>query len=50
VKYELSADDTTSPPYQQWTQTNKIQRINNSLSALQNVLDEKQLARYQEHM
>jgi hypothetical protein len=50
LKYELPADDTTSPPYQQWTQDNKTQRINNSLSALQPILDEKQLARYREHL
>ncbi len=50
LKYELPADGLDNPSYQQWTEDNKTQRINNSLSALQNVLDEKQLARYREHL
>jgi hypothetical protein len=39
-----------APQYQQWTQTNKTERIENELSALRNILDEKQLARYREHL
>lgn len=36
--------------YQQWTKTNKTERIENELAALKNILDEKQLARYREHL
>jgi hypothetical protein len=50
LKYELPAANPDSPPYQQWTQDNKTQRINNSLSVLQQILDEKQLTRYREHL
>lgn len=50
LKYELPADGLDNPSYQQWTEDNKTQRINNSLSALQPILDEKQLTRYREHL
>jgi hypothetical protein len=50
LKYELPAADPDSPPYQPWTQDNKTRRINNSLSALQQILDENQLTRYRQHL
>jgi hypothetical protein len=50
LNYEMPDVGIESPQYQQWTQANKTERIENELSALQNVLDEKQLARYREHL
>lgn len=50
LKNELSSADINGPYYEQWTQDNKTRRINNTLSALQNILDKKQLTRYQEHL
>ncbi len=48
--YELPTADTGSPQYQQWTRDIKTQRINNELTALQNILNETQLTRYREHL
>jgi hypothetical protein len=42
--------ETDSSQYQQWTQSNKTERIAIELSSLRNILDEKQLARYREHL
>jgi hypothetical protein len=50
LNYEMPDVDFDSSQYQEWTQTNKTERINNELSALQPILDEKQLARYREHL
>ncbi len=50
LNYEMPDVDFDSSQYQEWTQTNKTERINNELSTLQNILDEKQLTRYREHL
>jgi hypothetical protein len=50
LKYEMPADGLDNPSYQQWTEDNKTERINSSLSALQQILDEKQLTRYRKHL
>ncbi len=50
LENEFPNVEIESPQYQQWTQANKTERIEGTLSALQNVLDEKQLARYREHL
>lgn len=50
LKYEMPADPYGSQPYQQWTQDKKTQRINSSLSALENTLDEEQLTRYRDYL
>jgi len=47
---EMPDVEIESPQYQQWAQKNKTERIENELSALKNILDEKQLARYREHL
>lgn len=47
---EMPDIDIDSSQYQQWTQANKTERIENELSVLQNILDEKQLTRYREHL
>ena len=39
-----------TPRYRQWTLDEKARRISSSLSALTGILDEKQLARYREHL
>ena len=50
LNYEMPAVEIDSSHYQQWTQANKAERIEQELSALQNILDEKQLTRYREHL
>ncbi len=50
LKYEMPADGLDNPSYQQWTEDNKTRRITNALSALESVLDEKQLTRYRKHL
>jgi hypothetical protein len=50
LKDEIPDVEIDSSQYQQWTQANKAERIKHELSALQNILDEKQLARYREHL
>jgi hypothetical protein len=50
LNYEMPDVEIDSSQYEQWTQANKAERIANELSALQNILDEKQLARYREHL
>ena len=47
---EVPDVEIDSSPYQQWTEANKTERIENELFALKNFLDEKQLARYREHL
>lgn len=47
---EMPDVEIESPQYQQWAQENKTERIENELAALKNILDEKQLARYREHL
>jgi hypothetical protein len=47
---EMPDVDIDSSHYQQWTQANKTKRIENELSVLKNILDEKQLTRYREHL
>lgn len=39
-----------SSHYELWIQTNKSERIKSELNALQQILDEKQLSRYREHL
>lgn len=50
LKSEMPDVDIDSSQYQQWTQANKTKRIENELATLKNILDEKQLARYREHL
>jgi hypothetical protein len=50
LNYEMPDVEIESPQYQQWTQSNKTERIENELSVLQNILNENQLARYREHL
>lgn len=47
---EMPDVEIESSQYQQWAQKNKTERIENELSALKNILDENQLARYREHL
>ena len=47
---EMPDVDIDGSQYQQWTQANKRERIENELSALHEILDDKQLARYREHL
>jgi hypothetical protein len=42
--------DIDSPQFRQSSATTKADRIARDLSTLQNILDEKQLARYREHL
>jgi hypothetical protein len=50
LNYEMPDVDFESSQYQRWTQANKVKRIEHELSALENILDEKQLTRYLEHL
>jgi hypothetical protein len=50
LKDEMPDFTVGSSQYQQWTRTNKTERIENELSALRNILDDKQLSRYREHL
>lgn len=50
LKNEMPDVDIESSQYERWTQANKAERIANELSSLRNILDEKQLARYREHL
>ena len=50
LNYEMPDVEIESSQYYQWTQANKAERIEQELSALQNILDEKQLTRYREHL
>ena len=47
---EMPDANIENSQYQQWTKTNKTERIENELAALKSILDEKQLARYREHL
>jgi hypothetical protein len=47
---EMPDIEIESSQYQQWAQDNKTKRIENELSALNKILDEKQLSRYREHL
>ncbi|MCU0749956.1 MAG: hypothetical protein MUF13_10475 [Akkermansiaceae bacterium] len=47
---EMPVVEIDSSHYQQWAQENKTERIENELSALKDILDEKQLTRYREHL
>jgi len=47
---EIPTSDSTSPEYEQWTRENKSGRIQGELRALQDILDDQQLARYREHL
>ncbi len=42
--------DIESSQYQQWVQANKTERIELELSALEKILDEKQLTRYRDYL
>jgi hypothetical protein len=42
--------DIESSQYQQWVQANKTERIELELSALERILDEKQLTRYRDYL
>jgi len=46
----LATPDVDSPQYRQRSAATKAERIARDLSTLQNILDEKQLARYREHL
>ncbi len=50
LRSEMPEVDIDSRQYQQWTQDNKTRRIENELSSLRNILDERQLTRYREHL
>lgn len=50
LKNDTPDADIDSPQYQEWTQSNKTKRIESELSSLQDILDEKQFARYREHL
>ncbi len=50
LKNEMPDAAIESSHYELWIQTNKSERIKNELSTLQNILDEKQLTRYREHL
>jgi hypothetical protein len=47
---EMPAVEIDGARYQQWTQANKSERIENELSVLKSILDEDQLVRYREHL
>jgi hypothetical protein len=47
---EIPVVEIESSHYQQWAEENKSERIENELSALKTILDEKQIARYREHL
>lgn len=46
----LATPDIDSPQYRQRSAATKAERIARDLSTLQNILDEKQLARYRQHL
>lgn len=50
LNHEMPVVEIESSQYQQWAQKNKSKQIEKELSALTNILDEKQLARYREHL
>lgn len=50
LKNEMPDANIESSQYQQWAKANKTERIDKELSALKNILDEKQLVRYREHL
>ena len=50
LNYEMPDVEIESSQYEQWTQANKTERIENELSTLKNILNEKQLTRYREHL
>ena len=50
LKNEMPDTAVEGSHYELWTQINKTERINQELSTLQNILDEKQLTRYREHL
>lgn len=47
---EMPDANIESSQYQQWAKANKTQRIENELAALKNILHEKQLVLYREHL
>lgn len=50
LNYGMPDVEIDSRQYQQWTEVNKTARIENELSALRSILDERQLTRYREHL
>ena len=50
LSYEMPDVDFGGTQYQEWTQTNKMERIEHELSGLQDILDQDQLTRYREHL
>lgn len=50
LNYEMPDVEIDSSQYQQWTEANKTKRIENELATLRNILDERQLTRYREHL
>lgn len=50
LNYEMPDVEIDSRQYQQWTQANKTERIENEISVLRDILDQKQLTRYREHL